>query len=99
MITKNKIIELPTNVGDFVYYIEFPTSANIANKEKPYIQKATVIKIEYANNRGYERIRVDFEFTNKYSNVECKWFIWEDGYLYTSEQDAVKHLNNVLGVA
>jgi hypothetical protein len=97
MITKNKIIELPTNVGDFVYYIEYPTNANIANIEKPYIQKATVIKVEYTNNRGYERIRIDFEFTNKYGYAECRWFIWEDNYLYTSEQDAINHLNEVSG--
>ena len=90
------MIELYTNVGDSVYFIEFPKSANITNNEKPYIQKATVNKVEYSNHKGYERFRVDFEFKNKYGYMEYRWFIWADNFLYTSKEDAENKLQEVI---
>ena len=83
-ITKNKSIELFVNVGDTVYFIDFPTNASIHSKEKPCVKTGEVYKVEYSNERGYERFRVDYKYRNKLGDYSTDWQMWKDGILYTS---------------
>ena len=69
-ITKNKNIELFVNVGDTVYFIDFPTNASINNKEKPCVKNGEVYKVQYSNDRGYERFRVDYQYKNKLGDYQ-----------------------------
>lgn len=96
-ITKNKVIELPCFVGDTVYYIQFPTQ--VINKEKPIIVPMKVEKVSYeAFKSGYEKIRVDTSYKNKFGDDSYDFFIWEHGELYMSLQDAEQKLNSLIKI-
>lgn len=95
-ITKNKQIELPVNVGDMVYFIEFPTNASVKNKELPTVKSAEVYKVEYSSERGYERMRIDYQYHNKLGDYSTDWQMWKDGILYTSLEEANKKLQEIL---
>lgn len=92
-ILKNKIIELPCFVDDIVFYIQYPTLAASWCTEKPIIVPMKVVEVSYiAKENGFERIRIDTVYKNKLGDDSHDWFIWSDGFLYTSLEEAEKAL-------
>ena len=94
VLTRNKTIELPCFVGDTVYYIQYPANAANWCKEKPKIVPMKVVKVTYEAQGDFEKIRVDTSYINKFGDDSYDWFIWEDGFLYTSKEEAEKVLKN-----
>lgn len=83
-ITKNRIIELPCNFGDEVYFRKFVKSANVTADSEPKIVKAEVEKIEIRVSED-----IVFKVYIKWVSVEGfelhDWYLWHDGYLFTNE--------------
>lgn len=92
-ITRNKMIELPCFVGDTVYYIQHSTKAIGTNE--PKIVPMKVIKVTYEAQQGFEKIRIDTSYKNKFGEDSYDWFIWEDGFLFTSLEEAEKALGEM----
>lgn len=78
----------PCNVGDIVYEITYPTTANIEEikHEKPIIQEHVVSAIS-KNTRGF---RVETTFVSKFGYDSNAWFYWDYNYLYKTKEEAQK---------
>ncbi len=85
---------LPCNVGDIVYEVVYPTTANIEQRkhEKPIIQEHTISSIG-KNSRG---IRVETNYISKYGYDSKAWFYWDDGYLYKTREEAQNKIDEWL---
>lgn len=91
---KNQENLLPCNVGDIVYEVVYPTTANIEQRkhEKPIIQEHTISSIG-KNSRG---IRVETNYISKYGYYSKAWFYWDDGYLYKTREEAQNKIDECL---
>lgn len=87
-ITKNKTVELPCFIGDKVYYVQFQTSANINADRTPKVIEMTVEKVTYEAKENLERIRIDTSYFNTLGDKSYDWFIWADGFLHSTKQEA-----------
>lgn len=86
--------ENPCDVGDVVYEIAYPTTANVEElkHEKPIIQEHVVSAI-CKNTRGF---RVETTFVSKFGYDSTAWFYWGDNYLYKTKEEAQNKIDEWL---
>ena len=84
----------PCNVGDTVYEIVYPVTANIEKikHESPIIQEHIVSAI----GRNAQGFRVETKFVSKYGSDSTAWFYWGDNYLYKTKEEAQKKIDEWL---
>ena len=86
--------KFPCNLGDIVYEIAYPTTANIEKlkHEKPIIQEHVVSAIS-KNTRGF---RVETTFVSQFGYDSNAWFYWDDNYLYKTKEEAQNKIDEWL---
>lgn len=93
-LKKQEQENFPCDVGDVVYEIDYPTTANIEQlkREKPIIQEHIVSAIS-KNNRGF---RVETTFVSKFGYDSKAWFYWGDNHLYKTKEEAQNKIDEWL---